>query len=131
MTTLLVVEDDATHRAVVCRMLERRGYAIEEASNGQLALDILRNAARRPELIILDLRMPVMSGEELLQLLASDEELAPIPVIVQSAHAPSPDASKWPPVVRWLQKPWDPDALLASILELLEARQEHAGRCRR
>ena len=125
MTTLLVVEDDSTHRAVMCRMLERQGYAVAGASNGQVALDVLRNAAPRPELIILDLRMPVMSGEELLKVLAAEAELARIPVIVTSAHPPRTDASEWPPSMRWLQKPCDPDALLASIIELLETRHEH------
>ena len=103
-------------------MLERQGYAVAGASNGQVALDVLRNAAPRPELIILDLRMPVMSGEELLKVLAAEAELARIPVIVTSAHAPG--TATWPTSVRWFQKPWDPDALLASIVELLGARHE-------
>ena len=121
MRTLLVVEDDATHRAVVRRMLERRGYEVAEATDGRVALDVLRNTVPRPQLIVLDLRMPVMSGEELLEILARDVELRRIPVIVTSAHPPRVDTSAHAAPIRWLQKPWDPDALLALIAEVLES----------
>jgi CheY-like chemotaxis protein len=122
---LLVVEDDSTHRGVVRRMLERRGYGVLDASNGQIALDVLRNSEPRPRLIVLDLRMPVMSGEELLDALAGDPELSRIPVLVTSARSPRIDSLKYNAPMKWLQKPWDPDAMLALIAALLTHEPQH------
>jgi CheY-like chemotaxis protein len=119
MEPVLVVEDDSTHRAAVRRMLERRGYAVVEACDGRRALHVLRDSVPRPRLIILDLRMPIMSGEELMEVLVRDAELCRIPVLVTSAHAPRIDLASYGAPIKWLQKPWDPDVLLRAIADLV------------
>ena len=61
---VLVVDDNATNRNVLCRRLERQGYAVEEAPNGEAALD--RIATESFDVVLLDIMMPVMDGFEVL-----------------------------------------------------------------
>src|SRR5436305_15171872 len=61
---VLVVDDDSYIRDVVAQLLESEGYRVEEATNGVEALTIVNDATRRPDLILLDLMMPVMDGWE-------------------------------------------------------------------
>jgi CheY-like chemotaxis protein len=102
MQTILVVEDDAEIRELVAEVLIDAGYLVAEAANGQEALDYLRGGTAAPSLILLDLMMPVLSGPELLEIMASDEKLASLPVVVISAIAERGTA---PGVRRFLKKP--------------------------
>lgn len=81
--SVLVVDDDPDVREGLQLFLEREGYAVSTAEDGQEALEML--ARSRPGLILLDLMMPVMSGFDFLQARAQREELAAIPVVVISA----------------------------------------------
>lgn len=102
MQTILVVEDDAEIRELLAEMLVDAGYAVAEAANGQEALDYLRRGDGAPSLILLDLMMPVLSGPELLEIMAADEALSALPVVVISAVAERGTA---PGVRRFLKKP--------------------------
>lgn len=79
----LVVDDSMLIRHTICRFLEERGFAVESASNGVEALEIVNR--RHPDLIITDLSMPKMTGNELITRLKAQPELASIPVIVLAA----------------------------------------------
>ena len=81
---VLVVENDADIREIVEDVLVGRGYIVEAAEQGQLALDRLARAPR-PDLILLDLTMPVMDGWEMLAHKRADPAIAEIPVVVMSA----------------------------------------------
>ena len=118
MHIVLVVEDDADIRDLVAETLRPEGYTVVEAANGQEALDWLRSNAR-PCLILLDLMMPVLSGPELLELMAEDEVLASLPVVVVSAIA---DRGSVPGVLRFLQKPVPSDVLRGVVAEFCPAR---------
>jgi two-component system, chemotaxis family, chemotaxis protein CheY len=76
----LVVDDSMLIRYTVCRFLEERGFTVESATNGVEALQILERV--RPELIVTDMQMPKMSGNELITALKKDAATAGIPVIV-------------------------------------------------
>jgi len=76
----LVVDDSMLIRHTVCRYLEDRGFAVETASNGQDALETLKRV--RPDLIITDIRMPKMSGSELITALKSQPSTANIPLVI-------------------------------------------------
>lgn len=102
MHTILVVEDDAEIRELVADVLTEDGYDVAQAANGQEALDYLRAKRPQPCVILLDLMMPVLSGPELLEILAEDQRLASLPVIVVSAVAERGTA---PGVKRFLRKP--------------------------
>ncbi len=86
MHVVLVVEDDPDIRATLCDALEDNGYTAVPASNGVEALDYLRGASARPCLILLDLMMPVMDGQEFRAEQRADRALADIPVVVISAY---------------------------------------------
>jgi CheY-like chemotaxis protein len=87
---ILVVDDDADSRETIREMLEELGHTVVEASNGRDALDFLvSHPSVEVLLILLDLKMPIMNGWQLLRLLDSYVRLSTIPVMVVSAFASS------------------------------------------
>ncbi len=76
----LVVDDSMLIRYTVCRFLEERGFAVESATNGVEALEILESVS--PDLIVTDMHMPKMSGRELITALKNKPETANIPIII-------------------------------------------------
>jgi CheY-like chemotaxis protein len=76
----LVVDDSMLIRYTVCRFLEQRGFAVESATNGAEALEVL--ARIRPAVIVTDMQMPKMSGSELITAVKGKPETAEIPIIV-------------------------------------------------
>jgi CheY-like chemotaxis protein len=81
----LVVDDSMLIRYTVCRFLEERGFAVESATNGVEALQILERV--RPDLIVTDMNMPKMSGRELITALKKNPETAGIPIIIVAGRA--------------------------------------------
>jgi CheY-like chemotaxis protein len=81
---VLLVEDDEPTRELIRRTLEGAGYEVTEAENGQVALDRLPSA--NPDIIVLDLMMPVMDGFSFLHHLRTSEEHNEVPVIVATAR---------------------------------------------
>jgi CheY-like chemotaxis protein len=88
----LVVDDSMLIRYTVCRFLEQRGFAVESATNGAEALDVLRHV--HADLIVTDMQMPKMSGSELITALKSKPETAGIPIIIVAARASGFDKSE-------------------------------------
>ena len=80
---VLIVDDDAEFRAVLREVLEDEGCAVVEAPDGKSALGVLRSAAA-PELILLDLMMPVMNGWDFHAEMQKDPSIAGIPIAVLS-----------------------------------------------
>ena len=72
-------------RYTVCRFLEERGFAVESATNGVEALQILERV--RPDLIVTDMQMPMMSGSELITALKQNAATAKIPIIIVAGRA--------------------------------------------
>jgi len=84
MAYILVVDDDASHRALICDFLQEVGYQTAEAANGREALDWLEQ--NQPSAVLLDLRMPVMSGWVLLEVLKKMPRTQDLPIIIISAY---------------------------------------------
>jgi CheY-like chemotaxis protein len=111
--SILIVDDDAGIRQLVTLFLEHKGYQAASVANGLEALNHLRHSL--PELILLDLMMPVMDGAEFRQAQQHDPRLSGIPVVVMSAaenieaQAPQLTADSY------LPKPIDFDALSALV----------------
>jgi CheY-like chemotaxis protein len=103
---VLVVDDDRDIRDTVAVALETEGYQVRCAENGAQALAVLRSY--RPEAIVLDLSMPIMSGWELLQTVHERRDLRDIPVVVLSAM-------RAPEGVEHLVKPVHLEDLLATV----------------
>lgn len=85
MKTVLVVDDHADSNEITCKLLKRLGHRTMSAATGEAALALL--ATEIPDLIILDVMMPGMNGEEVLRMIRATEATATLPVIMHSAVA--------------------------------------------
>src|ERR1051326_8701414 len=92
MKRILIVDDKATSRELLRTVLEKQGYAISEAANGEEALEKTRSEA--PDLILLDLQMPLRNGYEVLAELRQTPAYAKLPVIALTASAMQGDREK-------------------------------------
>lgn len=88
--TVLVVDDEFDLRYVLRIFLERRGFDVLEAHEGNAALEQLREASVCPDVIVTDLDMPGMDGRKLIRSLRDDETTMAIPIVVWSGR-PDPD----------------------------------------
>jgi CheY-like chemotaxis protein len=89
MPKLLLVEDNETNRDMLSRRLVRRGYEVVAALDGQAAVAMAQSEA--PDLILMDMSLPVMDGWEATRILKADPVTALIPVIALTAHAMASD----------------------------------------
>ena len=89
MKHLLVVEDNAMSRDMLCRRLQRRGYRVTTAEDGAQALERVR--AELPDLVLMDLSLPVIDGWEVTRQLKLDPRTAHIPILALTAHAMAGD----------------------------------------
>jgi CheY-like chemotaxis protein len=116
MTDVLVVEDDATLRQVIELVLEARGYVVGQARHGGMALELMADS--RPDIVVADLKMPVMDGYELLQRMQEDPDLRHLPVILLTGNL---EAGRMAPgAAAMLVKPFEPSDLIATIERLTE-----------
>jgi CheY-like chemotaxis protein len=111
---VLIVEDDPTLRMVIGMVLERDGHEIDEAPHGEAALSVI--AGHRPDIVVADLKMPVMDGLELIERMNADAATAGVPVILLSGAAELGEARDRASAV--LAKPFDPADLLATVRSL-------------
>ncbi len=119
--SLLVVEDDADIREALDGLLSMEGFRVTGCSNGREALDWLR-ASPKPDIILLDLMMPVMDGWQFRVAQKDDPEIATIPVLALSADSTAKAAAI--DAEAYLKKPVDYDTLIATIDRLL-VESEH------
>jgi CheY-like chemotaxis protein len=110
--SLLLVEDDELIRRAIQMVLEWEGYRVDCAANGQEALDYL-HAGHRPRLIVLDVMMPVLDGQQFRQAQLRDPSIASIPVIVVSAA----DSATSVNAVHHVRKPFEVQELIEVIRE--------------
>lgn len=117
---ILIIEDDASIRDVLAITLRWEGYEVLTAENGQVALDLLLNSPQaRPQLILLDLMMPVLDGWEFLRIWKRTHEIQAIPVVVISAAGDAKLRNL--PSTETLPKPVDADRLLDVVQRLCPA----------
>lgn len=82
-STVLVVEDDSITRVTLVKMLNKIGFATLEAADGAAAMSIAKE--KTPDLVLLDLHMPVMDGMEVLKLIREEQTMIELPVIICTA----------------------------------------------
>ncbi len=92
MTTILIVEDNEMNRDMLSRRLERKGYEVLLAVDGEQGIAVARASA--PDLILMDMSLPVVDGWEATRRMKSDESLRKIPIIALTAHAMANDRDK-------------------------------------
>jgi DNA-binding response OmpR family regulator len=113
---VLIVEDDSAIRALLADLLQDAGYAVAEAVDGFHALEHLQY--ERPDLIVLDLMLPGMSGWQFLDRSRRQLEEANIPVVVLSAIKGGGDYPTSLGVAAWYTKPLDVDRFLGAVQRL-------------
>lgn len=123
---ILIIEDDIDIRELIAEILNEEGYVTATAENGKVGLDYLIACQEndRPDCIILDLMMPVMTGLQVLEKLQSDypNDLAKIPVIIATAKgSPKEELRNMPGNVTKIRKPMD-------VNELIDTVAKHSNR---
>jgi len=116
---ILVVEDQEDNRQILRDLLGNSGYELIEAENGEEALIAI--AKQRPDLILMDIQLPVMDGYEATRRIKADPNLKTIPIIVVTSYALSGDEGKAREAGcdAYVPKPYSPRQLLAKIREFL------------
>jgi len=112
---VLVVEDDPVNRTLARRILTAHHYPFAEAENGQAALEAI--AERRPDIILMDLSLPVMNGWEATTRIRSNPALAGVRIVAVTAHAMSGDRERalQAGCDDYLTKPYRPAELVAAL----------------
>jgi two-component system, cell cycle response regulator DivK len=116
---ILVVEDQEDNRQIVRDLLTANDYEMTEAENGEEALVAV--AKDRPDLILMDIQLPVMDGYEVTRRIKADPSLSSIPVIAVTSYALSGDEEKARAAGcdDFVPKPFSPRQLLAKIRQYL------------
>jgi CheY-like chemotaxis protein len=138
MIRILVAEDNAVNRELLRELLEARGYTVLEACDGQEALQMIGQT--KPELLLLDIGMPVLDGFGVIRKIRENPRLATLPVVAVTAYAMRGDRER---ILKsgfdgYLSKPLSPSSLTAELDRLLtnsaqSAKQHHghADQCAR
>ena len=119
---LVIVDDEADIRRLIVFLL--RSYDLYEAQNGKRALELIREV--RPDLVLLDVMMPEMSGLEVLEAMRAEVPTASIPVVLLSAKGQAAEIEQGlrSGATQYLVKPFESQSLRACVAEVL---QEHAS----
>lgn len=89
---ILLVEDNEMNRDMLSRRLIRRGYVVVTAADGRAAVDA--TLQERPDVVLMDMALPVLDGWEATRLIKSDARTASVPVIALTAHAMAQDRTR-------------------------------------
>ena len=119
MIKILVAEDNAVNRELLRELLEARGYTVLEACNGQEALHTIEQGL--PDLLLLDIGMPVLDGFGVIRRIRENPRFAPLPVVAVTAYAMRGDREE---ILNsgfdgYLSKPLNPSSLTEELDRLL------------
>ena len=127
MSKILLVEDNQDSREGLARRLQRRGYEVLQACDGQQGLALARSAC--PHLVLMDMNLPVIDGWEATRQLKAAAETRDLPIIALTAHALSSDRTKALEAgcTDYHTKPVDLARLLAQIEAVLKNRGQRSA----
>lgn len=121
---VLIVDDEEINREILGNILSE-SYTVVYAENGQQAYEKLKESSIRYSLILLDLKMPVMDGFELLEKIKADEKLTNIPVIVMTSEKPAEVRSIKMGADDFITKPYDmPEVILARCERIIQLYED-------
>ena len=124
MAKILVVDDDPDFIEITRIILEKNGYDVESAANGDEAIEKMKSYV--PDLVLLDIMMSQpLDGVEVARKMLDDNSLKKVPIIVVSSITDSPHLAKFPtneylPIDDWISKPAQPDDLLKKVKKYLD-----------
>ena len=112
---ILIVEDNEQNLYLTTFLLEKKGYDVVQARNGQQGLEIA--ASEHPDLILLDIQLPVMDGHEVARLLKKAQETKSIPIVAVTSYAMAGDRETILAAgcEGYIEKPIDPDSFIDQI----------------
>jgi len=127
MMKILIAEDNEINRELLRELLEIRGYSVVDASDGQEALNVIEQT--HPDLLLLDIGMPVLDGFAVIRKIRQNSLLANLPVVAVTAYAMQGDRER---IMNsgfdgYLSKPIDASALAAELDRLLNSRASASG----
>lgn len=127
---ILAVDDEATHLHLIATILRAEGFEVLTAEDGQRALDVAKRY--HPDLILLDVAMPLLDGWDVLQRLRDDSSTSSTPVFIVTARAQKSDIEhgRRLGVEDYITKPFDPIDLVNRIRRLLGGAQRRSQRVR-
>lgn len=130
-STVLVADDSRAVRQILRRALERAGYRVEEAADGRQAVEACRDVD--PDLVLLDVDMPVMDGMAALAAIRADDALRSIPVLFLTARTGGEDVALGLDLGAqdYLRKPCDPAELTARVASALRLRERERALARK
>ena len=113
--TILLIEDNAQNRYLATFLLEKQGYRVVSAPDGQLGIESARNQA--PDLILLDIQLPVMDGYAVARALRAIQRLHGVPIIAVTSYAMLGDREKCLDAGcnGYIEKPINPETFVAEI----------------
>ena len=116
---ILVVEDDLLNRMFYCEVLQREGYEVREVDDGAVVMD--RARAFDPELVIMDINLPHVSGIELIERLKADSNLSEAPVLAITAYVGKAEEARIREAgaAEYLSKPVSMKTFVSAIERLL------------
>jgi len=120
MPKLLLVEDDALNREMLLRRLQRKGFDVIVAVDGEQAVEMAKQIL--PDLILMDMQLPKVNGWEATKRLKSGQDTGKIPIVALTAHAMPEDRQRCLEAGcdAYQTKPVEFDSLIATINELLQ-----------
>lgn len=121
---ILIAEDDRINRNLIINILKIKDYDVIVAKNGKEAVDLCQS--QRPDLIIMDIQMPVMGGLEATRIIKSNQEIADIPVLALTALAMKGDEEKirYAGCDDYITKPVDIETILNKVEKYLRKGKE-------
>ena len=116
---ILVIEDQEDNRRIIRDLLANAGYEMIEALDGEAGVRLAKS--EQPDLILMDIQLPVIDGYEATRQIKAEDELKPIPIIAVTSYALSGDDAKalTAGCDAYVAKPFSPRKLLAKIRQLL------------
>jgi CheY-like chemotaxis protein len=122
--TVLIIDDDDDLRCLVYDALSSQGYTCREARDGSHAMALLDGALPAPDLVLLDIDLPVIGGGTLLRKIRADRRLAEVPVVLMTAAAIDPSRAAGCDGV--LCKPFTLERLFRTVADVVRVRAAHA-----
>ena len=125
---ILVADDNQLSRELIREVLEDPGQKVLEAENGEEAIECILN--EKPDIVLLDIQMPILNGYDVLRRIRSDPTISRIPVVALTAYAMKQDREKAlaSGFNAYITKPIDGASLRIRIKKMLNARSDSGGR---